>query len=321
MGGNKNDKKVSVIIPCYNKKEYIGAAIESALSLSYGNVEVIVIDDGSTDQSLSVIREYDDEVIWHRQKNRGAPVARNRGISIATGEYVKFLDADDLLVKGVLEKQVEQTRKCCGKDEIVFGDFATINGAGEIIDLITYDSVEYGNNVSLRNILKENIWTSSPLHKLKHLQKVNKFNSKITKKQEYYLHLKMAINGIKFKYKNCLTFYSRRRIEGRITSIDHLKHDPMYAYRDIKRVVNRIESPLPSPVRKSFGRDLWKKGRRLLRLGHEEEALTYFDEAKTISSKNPVVGSLAYRLAVSVFGPTIAEKFSEIKKYLGLSVW
>ncbi|MCS4117580.1 glycosyltransferase family 2 protein [Salinibacter ruber] len=317
MESYKN-KKVSIIIPCYNKERFVGEAIESALSTSYGNKEVIVIDDGSTDKSPQVIREYENNIIWERQENRGAPAARNRGISISDGEFIKFLDADDILAKNVLSEQVEQTQRFCSDREMVFGNFSTIDGSGELIDHFAYETFEYGKRLNIEEVIQENIITSAPLYKKRLLEEVGCFDEKITKKQEFYLHIEMTMRGIKLMHKKCLAFYSRRRIKGRITSIDHLSRNPMYAYRDIKRVMNRVENPIPRPVRKSFGRDLWRKGRRLLRIGHEEEALIYFNEAKSISSNKPIVGSFAYRVVVRAAGPVIAEKFSIIKRPLSL---
>src|SRR5439155_25020344 len=88
---------VSVIIPCYNAGRWVGDAIRSALNQTYTNVEIIVIDDGSTDDSLEVIRAFKDKVRWKTGVNHGPCAARNLGLGLAQGEWVQFLDADDLL--------------------------------------------------------------------------------------------------------------------------------------------------------------------------------------------------------------------------------
>ena len=88
-------KLVSVIIPLYNARRYVAQAIESALNQTYSNVEVIVVDDGSTDDPLEVISKYPVRVI--RQDNKGASAARNTGIREATGEFIVTLDADDTI--------------------------------------------------------------------------------------------------------------------------------------------------------------------------------------------------------------------------------
>ena len=88
---------VSIVIPCYNAERYVGEAIESALDQTYPHKEVIVIDDGSTDSSLEVIRSFGNHLRWETAPNRGGSAARNRGLELARGELIQFLDADDLL--------------------------------------------------------------------------------------------------------------------------------------------------------------------------------------------------------------------------------
>src|SRR5215207_9860716 len=93
---------VSVVIPCYNQAHFLGEAIESVLDQSYPNFEIIVVDDGSPDDTSEVAGRY-PEVRLVRQENRGLAGARNAGLSYSEGEYVVFLDADDRLLPEALE--------------------------------------------------------------------------------------------------------------------------------------------------------------------------------------------------------------------------
>jgi glycosyltransferase involved in cell wall biosynthesis len=105
-GGN-----VSVVIPCYNQARFLGEAIQSVLGQGYPNLEVIVVDDGSEDNTEEVASGYakeDPRVRLVRQENRGVAAARNRGLSEAGGEYVVFLDSDDRLVSEALEVGVRE---------------------------------------------------------------------------------------------------------------------------------------------------------------------------------------------------------------------
>jgi glycosyltransferase involved in cell wall biosynthesis len=98
---------VSVIIPVFNGAAYIRGAIESVLNQTLKDVEIIVVDDGSTDETFSVIEPWikENRVRYIRQNNKGLSGARNTGISLAAGEFIKFLDADDLLHPQQLERQ------------------------------------------------------------------------------------------------------------------------------------------------------------------------------------------------------------------------
>lgn len=97
--------KISIIMPCYNAEAFILRGIRSALGQTYKNIELIVIDDGSKDNSLQLINGiYDEKITVMSQTNRGVCAARNRGLSLATGKYIAFLDADDEWRPDCLEK-------------------------------------------------------------------------------------------------------------------------------------------------------------------------------------------------------------------------
>ena len=93
---------VTVVIPCYNQAHFLGEAIESVLSQTYPNLEIIVVDDGSTDNTAEVGERYGNRVRVVRQENQGLSGARNSGFKEAQGEYMVFLDADDRLLPGAL---------------------------------------------------------------------------------------------------------------------------------------------------------------------------------------------------------------------------
>lgn len=88
-------KRVSVIMPCYNAADYVAQAVEDVLNQTHAEIELIVIDDGSTDGSAELVADYGSRVTLIRQRNAGCSAARNAGLARATGDYVAFLDADD----------------------------------------------------------------------------------------------------------------------------------------------------------------------------------------------------------------------------------
>ncbi|MBQ3453639.1 MAG: glycosyltransferase family 2 protein, partial [Thermoguttaceae bacterium] len=94
----------SVVVPVYNVRQWVGRAIESILAQTFEDFELILIDDGSTDDSAEVIAQYTDpRVKLIRQENRGQGGARNRGIEASTGKWITFLDPDDQWLPGFLE--------------------------------------------------------------------------------------------------------------------------------------------------------------------------------------------------------------------------
>ena len=98
---------VSVIIPVYNAEKYIAEAITSVINQTWPNIEIIIIDDGSTDRSLEIAKAFSGEKIKvYTQPNQGATVARNYGLKESRGDYIQFLDADDLLSSDKIEGQV-----------------------------------------------------------------------------------------------------------------------------------------------------------------------------------------------------------------------
>ena len=93
---------ISVIVPCFNTEKYVLQAIESIFVQSYEAIEVIVVDDGSTDSSAKIVKELGSRVRYVRQENQGASAARNTGVRLSTGNLIAFLDADDLWPEGSL---------------------------------------------------------------------------------------------------------------------------------------------------------------------------------------------------------------------------
>ena len=104
-------KKVSIIIPCFNQGEWIKEAVESAVNQTYKNVEIVIINDGSTDNSEDVIHslceKYPDIVFINEKKNHGVVYARNKAIQMASTEYILPLDADDKIALSYVEKAVK----------------------------------------------------------------------------------------------------------------------------------------------------------------------------------------------------------------------
>ena len=114
----KDFLKVSVLIPLYNSEKYIAETIESCLNQTYKNIEIIIVDDGSTDNSYAIAKKYESEnVKVTQQENKGACVARNHAFNLSKGDYIQYLDSDDILSSEKIEHQLKFFEKY--GDEII----------------------------------------------------------------------------------------------------------------------------------------------------------------------------------------------------------
>lgn len=121
---------VSIIIALYNAERYISETIRSAVNQTWQNIEIIVVDDGSTDGSYDIAKQFEsDNVKVFRQKNKGQCAATNRGLEMASGEYIQYLDADDILSPSKIEQQV--TRLLDNPNSIAIGPWAIFNSSTE----------------------------------------------------------------------------------------------------------------------------------------------------------------------------------------------
>lgn len=127
--------KVSVIIPTFNSAHLVGQAIKSVLEQTYSDFELIVVDDGSKDKTGEVLASFGDRIRVITQENKGVAVARNVGIENATGEYIAFLDADDVWLPSKLDLQVKLLQQN-PEVSIIYGDAYMADENGQIFNSI-----------------------------------------------------------------------------------------------------------------------------------------------------------------------------------------
>jgi GT2 family glycosyltransferase len=126
---------VTIVIPCYNQARFLGGALDSALAQDYDSLEIIVVNDGSTDDFAAWVLPYQNNprIKIITQENRGLPAARNRGIQESGGEYLKFLDADDALAPNAISMQVAAFRKTPALG-LVYCDLTHVDAQGKPCD-------------------------------------------------------------------------------------------------------------------------------------------------------------------------------------------
>ncbi len=123
--------KVSICIPTYNRREYLKETINSILAQTYKNYEIVIVDDGSTDGTEDMIKKLDFPVTYYWQENAGDAAARNKLIELAKGEYMSFIDSDDLLIPNAIERMVN-AMEAETEDVIVYGSYFRIDQNGNI---------------------------------------------------------------------------------------------------------------------------------------------------------------------------------------------
>lgn len=146
--------KVSVIVPVYNVEAYLEQCIHSILQQSYKNIELILVNDGSTDKSLEIIQKFQknySEIVVVNQKNQGLSGARNSGINIAKGEYIIFVDSDDYIDKELVEDAVKRTEET-NSDITVFG-YKRVQEDGTLIKEVKLKENILSVNEALSQIL------------------------------------------------------------------------------------------------------------------------------------------------------------------------
>ncbi|PWL95931.1 MAG: hypothetical protein DBY13_00970 [Lachnospiraceae bacterium] len=186
------DALVSVIIPLYNRQDTIQRAVDSVLSQSYSNIEVLVVDDGSTDHSIEMLEKYhnDNRVrIFCQEYNQGANAARNRGIREAKGDYIAFHDSDDEWLPDKLEKQIKRME---------YGDFQVSFCAfkrqyPKTIQIIP-DISEYLSSDKIKERLKKANIVGTPtlvIHR-EVVHEIGIFDEEMPRLQDYELAIRIA---------------------------------------------------------------------------------------------------------------------------------
>jgi glycosyltransferase involved in cell wall biosynthesis len=120
---------ISIIIPCFRQGRFLAQAIESVLGQTYGQVETIVVNDGSPDDTAAVASRYLDRIKYLEQANAGVCAARNEGVAHATGDFLLFLDADDYLAPDMLSRMVERLQ-AQSESDVVYGDCLHVDTEG-----------------------------------------------------------------------------------------------------------------------------------------------------------------------------------------------
>lgn len=149
---------VSIIIPVYNQELYIADCLESVVNQTYSRLEIIIVDDGSTDNSYQIIKSYLDDarIKYVKKKNEGVSVARNYGINLSTGKYILFIDSDDIIEKNYIEMLVRHVYDNPSIDMVVCG-IKSFNIDGVISEVSFFDGINIPKDVYIKKYSENNI--------------------------------------------------------------------------------------------------------------------------------------------------------------------
>jgi glycosyltransferase involved in cell wall biosynthesis len=194
--------KISVIIPTYNYGEFICDSIESVINQTYKDFEIIVVDDGSTDNTPEVVKKYKDRVSYIYKENEGPSSARNYGIKNAKGEYLCFLDSDDIFLPEKLELQAKYMED--HRDDnigLIYSDYYCVSRKLKIIDY--YESIGFSSQIeAIKYLFNYNyINTSTVMIPKTCIDRIGIFNEKYRYLEDYDLWLRLGCN-YKFLYIN-----------------------------------------------------------------------------------------------------------------------
>jgi O-antigen biosynthesis protein len=260
---------VSVIIPCYNGADYLCEAIDSVLAQNYPKIELIVVDDGSTDESWNVIRSYADRITGIRQHNQGLASTRNNGVARASGEYFHFLDSDDLIAPDTIECLVSVIRgrhdavSCCPWRNLIRQDNKWLPVTGEV-------PFPLGNSNPLAAwLLGEWIPVCSLLWPRELFEHLGGYDRQLTTNEDGDLMLRALVRGTKLAVAlGGESFYRRHGPSSISMSRDVFSE---HRFRSSMHVLEKLEAELQQ-------RQLWEKYR--IPLGIAYQALA----ARTFSS-------------------------------------
>ncbi|MGB9596142.1 MAG: glycosyltransferase family 2 protein [Candidatus Poribacteria bacterium] len=187
---------VSVIIPVYNQEKYIKECIDSVINQSYANVEIIVVDDGSTDKTPDILRAYGDKIKYIRQENQGPSSAINNGIKSANGSLICWLGSDDLYMPNKIEHQVELLQRE-QSISIVYSDYITIDSYGNEINkvhILHPPQEKFARTMLIRNFING----STVMMRRECLDKVGYYDESLRADPDGDMWFRLLKNGYKF---------------------------------------------------------------------------------------------------------------------------
>lgn len=284
--------KVSVIIPTYNRAALISRALDSVLTQTFKDFDIVVIDDGSVDNTKEVIKPYLDRIRYIYQTNGGISAARNRGIQESTGQYIAFLDSDDYWAPEKLQYQVEILDRD-PKVGIVYVRMPIVNEQGEVLGMKP-------NGISGRNFQELlRVWgdlpTSSVMTRRECFERLGLFDEHLPPMEDIDMWIRIAHD------------YNLHEIEGKTLAYywrhDHqITQDLIKVYSGLVKVHDKILRTFKDIPRDLILRKLVKNQYTLSRVYYSKNKFSEaFINVSQAIGRYPAVGALFFEESDNIF--------------------
>ena len=279
---DQKDPCVSVIIPCYNEADYVECAVRSALEQDYPNIEVIVVDDGSVDDTGDVVRRnFGESIRIMRQENSGLAASRNFGASGAKGDYLFFIDADDRFLPGALSMMMERIQKSpeCGlvTSDIFYGR--------NFKDLVIPDHQSEGEEIITAEqlIVKNRIW-SAVLVRKEAFQKAGGYDTEMITSEDRDFEARVAADYEVVKLIRKFLFITNRE--------DSMSKDAARMKLGAERFLGKCKA---SGRFSHLNESVWKRANAVLAY---QTSTVYFEQSKWMEAFRELFLSFRHALLI-----------------------
>ena len=285
---------ISVITPTYNRARFLPAAVASVLSQTFGDFELIIVDDGSEDNTPDVLKPFlaDRRVRYVYQENQGQSHARNLALKQATGDFIAFLDSDDVWAPDKLEKQLAVFRANSEVD-IVHGDEATINEQGSVVSL--QNMRRYSGRITRYLLADNSVSITTALVRRRCFDEMGGFDTSVGVADDYELWLR-------FSARYCYQYEPGIVASYRVMA-DQISSDKRRRYAANERIIQQFlarygEVLSPGERRWGLARFYCRKARYFASAGERGKAVGAIAGALHNAPLDSVVWRALYRVAV-----------------------
>ncbi|WP_129645579.1 glycosyltransferase [Peristeroidobacter agariperforans] len=262
--------RVSVITPTYNREKFLGLAIQTVLGQSYADLEHIVIDDGSTDNTSSVIDRFkaDSRLCFAQQKNSGQAVARNVGLRMARGEFICFLDSDNLWKLDKLARQI-QLMDANPNVDIVYGDLDTIDEDGNV-DPNAPQMKRHSGRITKQLLLDNFVSFNTAMVRRRCFDEMGGLNEAVRAGDDYDLWLRFSA---RYEFLYVPEIFAQYRVMR-----DQISSDKEKRFASNKATIERFFAANPGLISADQQRYVWsrfyvRRGRQRASVGRRKEGL------------------------------------------------